>query len=1351
MRKLFILFVYLLFSLFCAAQTYKYIGVEDGLSNRRVYAIQKGPKGYMWFLTHDGIDRYNGKDFKQYKLMDGEEEVNSMMNLNWLYVDSRGRLWEIGKKGRVFRYESKHDRFQLIYKLPDSELQSRHTPVSFGYVDANSVVWLCNDKTIYLYNSNTNKSIVIRNAIGECITDIVQIDSTHYFIGTDIGIHYAELRDKTLLLSPCDKLDTLNFQINELFYHKGSNKVFIGTFQKGMFAYDLNLHRTVMLKSGLEDITINRIRSFGKHEILIATDGAGVYKMNVETYECEPYIKADYDRYNAMNGNTINDLYIDDEQRIWMANYPIGITIRNNRYSNYKWTKHSIGNVQSLINDQVNAIIEDSDGDLWYATNNGVSLYVQKTKQWRSFLSAFNNDNHNLNHTFISLCEVRPGIIWVGGYSSGIYQIEKKSRSVSFFTASSFGNLNIRPDKYIRAITKDSQGNIWSGGYYNLKKIDYANKRTEFIHGLDEITEIVEKSSKYMWIGTANGLYLLEKTTGKCQYIPMPVESVYIYSLYQSPNGLLYIGTNNSGLLIYNPQTKKFNHFHQDNCALISNNIYAIISDGKQNVFLSTERGLCSFNFTEKSFHNWTKEQGLQSDHFNAASGTLRKNGNIIFGSTDGAVEFNKNMALPRDYKFKMIFSDLRVFYQTVYPKDNGSPLMVDIDETKALQLKYSQNIFSLHVSTINYDYPSLILYSWKLEGFYDGWSRPGQENIIRFTNLSPGKYILRVRAISNEDRRIILEERSINIIIEQPFWLSIWALLIYVIIVIVIAGITLRVIVLRKQRKASDEKIQFFINTAHDIRTPLTLIKAPLEELAERETFSDNGRNNINTSLRNVNALLRLTTNLINFERADAYTTNLYVSEYELNSYIAETINAFHPYANVKRINLTYETNFHYLNVWLDKDKMDSILKNLISNALKYTPEGGRVHVYAGESSDSWCIEVKDTGIGIPASEQKKLFKMHFRGSNAINSKVTGSGIGLLLVSKLVNIHKGKLSFNSIEGKGSTMKVTFPKARKYYQKAIQCNPSKGEKIIYTEAGVPVPGVPQPDGNTHEDTKQQTPPAENRQKVLIVEDNDDLRNYLRKSLSEEYDVQACNNGKDALIIVKEYLPNLVISDIMMPQMRGDDLCKAIKSDIEISHIPIILLTALNTDKNVIEGLEVGADEYIVKPFNIGILRATIANLLINRAILRRKYANLELDDDEHHGGCINCSSDLDWKFIFNVKKGVEENMDNNNFTVDSLAALLNMSRSSFYTKLKELTDQTPSDYIRIIRLKYAAQLLKGQKHTVTEVAEKTGFSDAKYFREVFKKYFNMSPSQYGKQEPEDKDKNKDKEKDKEAE
>ena len=673
-----------------------------------------------------------------------------------------------------------------------------------------------------------------------------------------------------------------------------------------------------------------------------------------------------------------------------------------------------------------------------------------------------------------------------------------------------------------------------------------------------------------------------------------------------------------------------------------------------------------------------------------------------------------------------MIFSDFKLFYQTIYPDDEDSPLRTSINETKELKLKYNQNIFSLQVSSINYDYPSNIIYSWRLEGFYDEWSKPGTENTIRYTNLAPGKYTLRVRAISNEDKRIVLEERSMDIVIAQPFWLTIWAMLLYAAFLCLIAIILLRILILRKQRKVSDEKIHFFINTAHDIRTPLTLIKAPLEELREKEELSKEGISNMNTALRNVNALLRLTTNLINFERADVYSSELYISEHELNTFMNEIFNAFQQYANIKHINFTYESNFRYMNVWFDKEKMESIFKNIISNALKYTPENGNVQVFVSETSDSWSVEVRDTGIGIPANEQKKLFKLHFRGSNAINSKVTGSGIGLMLVWKLVRLHKGKINLSSIENQGSVIKITFPKDSKRFRKAHLATPSKQRQEIKV-----VDNVPPPSPEIYENAQKKE--NINHRRILIVEDNDELRNYLSQTLSEEYVIQVCSNGKEALTIIPEYKPELVISDIMMPEMRGDELCQAIKNNIETSHIPVILLTALNNEKDILSGLQIGADEYVVKPFNIGILKANVANLLANRALLRSKYANLDLDDEEHDEDCINCSQDIDWKFIANVKKNVEDNIDNPALTVDVLCSLMGMSRTSFYNKLRALTDQAPGDYIRLIRLKRAVQLLKEDTHSITEIAEMTGFSDAKYFREVFKKHYNVSPSQYGKE------------------
>ena len=755
---------------------------------------------------------------------------------------------------------------------------------------------------------------------------------------------------------------------------------------------------------------------------------------------------------------------------------------------------------------------------------------------------------------------------------------------------------------------------------------------------------------------------------------------------------------------------------------MISNNIYTILPESDGHILMSTENGISCFHPAEKIFHNWTKEQGLMSSCFSASSGTLRKNKGFVFGSTDGAIEFPEGTRLPKYIYSPMILSDFQIFYQTVFPGSMNSPLKENINQTDRLKLKYNQNTFSLNISSINYDAPDNVTFYWKLEGFYDDWNRLSEEGHLRFTNLASGDYKLCIRAVSKEEPYLYFEERSIDISIARPVWFSFWAIACYVLLAALMFITGFRIIALRKQKKISDEKTRFFVNTAHDIRTPLTLIKAPLEEMLENKTLNEAETNNMYMALRNVNSLLHMTTNLINFERAEVYSSHLYIAEYELNTYIKEIYNIFRTYAAIKHISFRYESNFSYMNVWFDKEKMDSILKNVISNALKYTPEKGDILISVYDIGNTWRLEIKDNGIGIPAKEQRKLFKMHFRGTNAINSKTTGSGIGLMLVRKLVNLHNGKIHIESTEHQGTTIRITLPKDKeqfKHFTLAI-----KEKKSAY-ELDVPITPSERTDSFLTED-------KDKLQRILIVEDNDELRNYLLQSFSPNYNVQVCGNGKEALAIVKQFWPELILSDIMMPEMRGDELCTAIKSDIETSHIPILLLTALGDEKNILEGLQIGADEYIVKPFSINILKASIANLLANRALLRKKYADLEINAAEEEPPTATCSNSLDWIFMSNVKKNIEDNIDNPDFTVDTLCSLLNMSRTSFYNKLKALTAQAPADFVRNIRLKHAANLLKEGKYSITEVAERTGFCDGKYFREVFKKYFNVSPSQYAK-------------------
>lgn len=1241
--------IFLLLSLTVSSQTYKYIGIEEGLSNQKIYKIQKDARGYMWFLTHVGIDQYNGKEIKHYKLREGNRELDPLLNINWTFLDKTGTLLVTGKQGRIFRYDSGHDRFVQIYNMYNYWNKDYHAFVRYSYIDQEDNVWLCGKSAIHLFNIESGQKQQISNRLGN-ITCIEQINSEHFFIGTDKRIYLAKLENGNLKELSCGKLGMMDMHVHELYLHRTANKLFIGTFEKGVYIYDLNSQKIVRPEVELTDVNITRISPLNTKELLVATEGAGVHKLNIDTYETDPYIIANYGSYNEMDGNIINDVYVDNEQRIWLSNYPTGITVRNNQYTNYNWIKHSIGNRQSLVNNQVNSIIEDSDGDLWFGTSNGISLYDSKQKQWRSFLSSFNHGLKDQNRIFITLCEVSPGIIWAGGYASGIFQITKKNGNIEYLTPAQSFHLNVRADKYIRDIKKDRYGCIWSGGYYNLKCFNLKTRQGRLYPGLGSVTAIEEKDSTSMWIGTSTNLFLLDRNSGKYHEIPLPGGATYIYTLHQEDNGLLYIGTSGSGLFTYDPVKESISaHYHTGNSPLVSNSIYVILPTKDGNILMSTENGISIFSPTNRQFRNWTRGQGLMSTCFNAGSGVLRANGNTVFGSTDGALEFPPNIEMPKTGDSHMIFSDFRIFYQTVYPNDPNSPLTKDIDQIEKLNLKYMQNTFSIRVSSINYDYPSDILYTWQLEGFYDGWTTPSDEGTIRFTNVAPGTYTLRVRSVSKEDNKHVLQERILKITVAHPVWLSFWAICIYV----------------------------------------LTIIC--------------------------------LTTNLINFSKANVYSSSLRISEHELNTYMEGIYHAFYSYAEAKQIKLDYKSNFEYQNVWFDKEKMDSITKNLISNAIKYTPAHGEVHIITRHDKDNWSLEITDTGIGIPAKEQKKLFKLHFRGSNAINAKITGSGIGLMLVWKLVRIHKGKISIESVENKGTRVKVIFPQKQFRSQQVPT-------KTVQQENVVPVsPSAVSP--HTYKDQYRQH--VQNAQRILVVEDHDDLREYLSHTLSEAYQVETCTNGKEALKIIPEFKPDLVLSDIMMPEMRGDELCSAIKNNILTSHIPVILLTALNDEKNIVEGLETGADKYLIKPFNIGILKASIANILTNRALLRSKYAEMELHNDSIS---INYSNTLDQQFLEAVKETITENLDNSGFNVESLCASQNMSRSSFYNKLKALTDQAPADYIRLIRLKRAAQLLSEGQYNISEISDMTGFNDVKYFREVFKKYYKISPSGYSKGE-----------------
>ena len=1322
MKKTILLFILILQGAVSAsAQLYRYLDTNQGLSSRRVIAIEKDAKGYMWFLTHEGVDRYNGKQFTHYPLLDKNKPIQQPPNLSHLQVDETGNIWVIGKNGYIFKYNSHQNKYDLVMNFADSLQTTRRLPLTHASIDRNNQLWLCTRNSQYIYQTHNQQIVKLDSPIQEEITYLEQGEGNNYFVGTNHNIYLAQLNGNHLKVQQEPMLEDFHI-VQHLYYHSTTNRLLIGTLADGFYVFDFS---TKALKNigQLKDVTMNNVvpASNSSEDVLIATDGNGVFKMNMRTLELYPFLSSNHQASSRMNGDIIKDIYADEEGRIWMAVFPISITMYSDEYPSYQWIQNFYKQSNSSASNQITNILEDSDGDLWITTTNGVGYYNTRTQQWKSLLSSHENDWQEQNHVFISLCETSPGTIAIGGYMSGVYFINKKDMRPQYFSPQSQGYTDIRPDKYIRSIYRDKDGFVWAGGYYNFKRL---NPKGQIEHYATDypITFITSKNDDELWVGTANGIYKFNKKQKKLQQVNLSSDIGTINYIYQADSIMTYIGTHGTGLWIYNNMTRQLENFQTQNSALISNNIFCILpSHRPEELIISTENELVCFNTKDHLFLNWTQEQGLLANKFNTSAGIKTRKGNIILGSDEGLIVINDSIAFPRTIQSKLVFSNFNIQYQEMLPGMEGSPLQMPIDETEAITLTHDQNIFSLDVSSINYDCPSRVLYSWKLEGFFDEWTQPSETHLIRYTGLVPGNYTLKVRSILLDDERT-LEERNLRIKIEPPFTQTGGAYLIYILIFITIIFAIVRYLWLHKDSVISREKIQFFIHTAHDIRTPLTLIKGPLSEISRTESLSELGKSNLQAAIQNTDRLAELATKLIDFQKEELYASKLHVIQVELNNYLQNFLKPFQPYAEKKQLQLTLEGTAEPLEAWIDRNKIDSIIHNLVSNALKYTPEGGQVTIQLKGTSSEWMLQICDTGIGIPAADQKKMFKHLFRGKNAINQRITGTGIGMLQTYRLVKRHLGKISVTSKENVGTTFLLRFPTDSSQYirqaETAVEDNGTRNKEIKETSmVNMPI----------HEACPTDAP------QILIVEDNPDLRQFLHQSLASKYRIKEAENGKEALELIAQQAPDLVISDIMMPEMRGDEMCQTLKSNIETSHIPVILLTALGDRESILHGLEIKADNYVVKPFDMDILKANIASVLANKEFLRQRFAQLNYHTEDLPPEVKEAPGlSLDQAFLIKATELVKKNLGKE-FNVDDLCMEMGMSRSSLYNKIKALTDRSPSDFVRQIRMTEAAALLKSKKYTVAEVSDMMGYSDPKYFTDIFKKHYGMTPSAYMKQ------------------
>lgn len=1309
-----LLFMFLIECTRMCGANFSYINLDDGLSSQRVYAIKKGHNDYMWFATRMGIDRYNGMDIKHYSISKNGKEI--LDNINILEIDSSRTIWGACLVNDVFVLDYVSDEFTLVLSLNAGRTsEEKDVAINSIYFDSDDKLWICTDEGLYLYHSTT--ALLQHFYEGDNVTAIVEGEDNIYYVGKEGALSSFVLSNNTLV---DDKLlaSTLDYSVNKLYYDQENAQLYVGSDFKGLFVYRVAEQRLEHIPLGFTDVKITEIVAYKQGEILVATNGVGLHRLRSSDGAVLEILSANRSE-KGIKSNAIYSCFIDESYRIWLATYPNGITVYSPQLPSFRTQKHLAGNPNSLVEPHVNCVKEDSDGDLWYATDDGISCFCVKNGQWKHFLSSELHKDSLLNCKFYVIEEVEKGIFWAGGNRTGLYAIDKQTGKASYMKRVNARIELTELNNQNKTICRASDGMIWWGGNVNVKCMDPVTDRIQ-VYAIPNVSHIKEKNKYTMLIGTFSGLYELDKQTGKISPVHDYEGSLEVLSILISPDSTLYLGTDGAGLVIYNYKTKERKNYLKENSALLSNTIFQVVPYGDNGLFLSTEAGIAYYNKKKETFSNWTSEHGLARENFNAASGIRKRNGSVVFGSSDGTIEFDPEWMIPHDYQSKLVFDMFELNYQRVNAGKEDAPIDAPIDKVDHIVLQHMQNNFAFHFSSINYEYAGDVTYSWRLKGFYDQWTQPTSLRQARYTNLDPGHYVFQVKALAREDNRLI-EQRDIAIDILPPFWATWWAYLIYCGILIVVVWGCVRMIFSYKERKMSERKIDFFINTAHDLRTPLTLIKVPLDEIAENEALPEHLQNTMQLAVKNANILLRMVSNLLNFEKVEQSSITLNTNSIELKQYLLALIDDYKLLAAQKKIKLVLECTFESLVVKMDREKMDVILKNLLSNAFKYTPERGTVVVTAWEQRHAWGIDVSDDGIGIPKEDQKKLFKRFYRARNAANSVVTGSGIGLLLVKKLVQIHRGKISVSSAVGDGTTFSMKFHTSKKKKNIPITDKPSgpyvylaetaeKGLEEI-TDKRVAEPEIVADDNQRH--------------KLLIVEDNNDLREFLRDYLND-YEVYVAENGEEALKEVEQIYPDLILSDVLMPVMDGNELCRRIKNNINTSHIPVILLTALDDRESTIYSLKAGADDYITKPFEGKVLKARIETLLRNRRILLNRIDGQTVPPGELPPNGINR---LDEELMRNVDKYIERNIGNSDYTIDALCADVAMSRTALYHKVKTLTTDTPSEYIRRKRLDKAVELLK-RNYPVSEVASMTGFCDMKHFRIIFKKRFGVNPSEY---------------------
>lgn len=1277
-----LLFIYLFISIFSAHSSnldFYHINNLYNLSMRETYSVCQDINGFIWSSSKTGVMRFAEGNCKAYQLPD---ITANYISLNLTYADST--LIAYTNNGQTYLYDELFDRFQLLLDLRKL-LKDNYIGVTRIIVDSSKTMWISTNSGLFTYKANKLTKVTLESTM---INFIEEKNDSQLFVATTKGIL---LLDRNSLKSECICRIKSNIHITILLYDQNTNRLWMGTFSNGLYYYDLDTRQ--FSKIGIKEFPNQPVLSIRKNydgALLVGLDGNGMWKLSEEGDRVLHVDMEDENNPFSLNGDGVHDIFCDNQKRIWVATYSGGLSFCEQDSFSITHLRHVIHDDNSLTNDNVNRILEDSKGDIWFATNNGLSRWKVASNRWDTYLQ----NKKEQAQVFTSLCEDSRGQIWAGTYSSGYYVLDRNTgRELIHY----FQKENMNPTgKFIYDLFKDSHQNIWIGGLQDV--LCYLSKEDRFrTYSPQPVRFFRQLSPTELVVFCTYGMICLDTESGKSSYW-----GEYFAQDAFITGDTIWIATNGNGLIGYDYKKKTARTITTES-GLPSNYVNSILYDNGY-LWLGTENGLCRLNPTNNKTDNYSSVLSLSNLSFNANACLKLKNGNLIWGTNKGAYLFHPKTLHQDPLSGRIYIQDLHIAGKSIreYPRLLGG---VPVDKKTDLSLKYNQNTLTVEVLPITFNSTESRI-SWKMEGIDKEWSIPSGNHILNYSKIPSGKFQLKIRMYDNSFTKI-MDERLLNIHVSPPFWATWWFYLLLFCALSYIIYISFRYYINNLKRQHADDKINFFTNTAHDIRTALTLITAPIEELNKASELSDKSRHFLNITIRQSEKLIQITNQLLDFQKADKEKEQLFLTVTDLVKLLSQRIEMHKASASKKKIELIFTKNREVYYTDVDEIKVERVIDNLIVNSIKYSHQNGKIEVHLTCENKQWKLNIKDYGIGISTDDQRKIFREFYRGDNGINSKVIGSGIGLLLVKKYVSMHKGKVEFSSKEKEGSEFEVVIPRN----SDQIDRSPSADRPTHTADAPL-----------SEEEAREKK-----KTHLLIVEDNDELQDFLQCVLQEEYKVSTASNGAQAWNLIQKENPDLILSDIMMPDMNGLELCKLVKSTFETSHIPVIILTALSEKSDQLTGLGLGADDYITKPFDMTILSQKIKSLIKNRERIREK-AMLFINQSEKEEPIF--SNELNDQFLKKALETIRTNLSNPDFGKIEFASAMNVSTSLLYKKLKSLTGQSPVDMIKIVRLQNATELLKSHKHTITEVSELCGFSSSSYFGVVFKKHFGKSPTEF---------------------